>query len=74
MKDVTIKNAAELEKLDRTKPHAFEIVELKNGEIVCTDYITTTKQQERFLDNFTGDGLWVMESRQDTNVAMILSA
>lgn len=44
MKDVTIKNAAELEKLDRTKPHAFEIVELKNGEIVCTDYITTTKQ------------------------------
>lgn len=74
MKDVTIKNAAELEKLDRTKPHAFEIVELKNCEIVCTDYITTTKQWERFLDNFTGDGLWVMESRQDTNVAMVLSA
>lgn len=73
MKDVTVKNADELEKLDRTKPHAFEIVELKNDEIICTDYITTVEQWERFLDNFTGDSLCVMESRKDTNTAMILS-
>lgn len=72
MKNVKITNADALKKIDRTKPHAFEMIAVEEGEIVCTAYITTAKQWERFVNNFVGEWLQVCDVHTETNTAVIL--
>jgi hypothetical protein len=42
-----IRNVAELAKIDRTKAHAFEMI---NGEVTCVAYITTSEQWTMLLE------------------------
>ena len=72
MKKVNVTNAGELKKIDKAKPYAFEILAVKEGEIVCTDYITTAKQFERFINNYVGEWLHVYGVRTETNTAVIM--
>ena len=72
MKNVKITNADALKKIDRTKPHAFEMIVFEEGEIVCTAYITTAKQWQRFVNNFVGEWLQVCDVHTETNTAVIL--
>ena len=72
MKNVKVTNADALKKIDRTKPYAFEMLAVKEGEIVCTDYITTAKQFERFVNNYFGEWLHVYDVHTETNTAVIM--
>ena len=69
-----ITNASELKKIDKKRPYALEILRYKNGEIRCTDYITTNEQWDNFVKWFDGDWLAVCEVREDTNTAICMIA
>lgn len=72
MRNIKITNANELKKIDKTRPCAIEILEYKNGEVRCTDYITTNRQWENFVKWFEGDWLTVCEVRTNTNTAVMM--
>ena len=74
MKDIKITNASELKKIDKKRPYGLEILKYKNGEIICTDYITTNEQWDNFVKWFDGDWLQVCEVREDTNTAILMIA
>ena len=62
-----IRNVKELEKIDRTKPHAFEMITMVDDEVSCVAYITTSEQWTKFIENYTD--AWVMTV--EDNVARI---
>ena len=62
-----IRNAKELEKIDRTRPHAFEMITMVDDEVACVAYITTSEQWTKFIENYTD--AWVMTV--EDNVARI---
>ena len=72
MKNVKITNTDALKKIDRAKPHAFEMLAVEEGEIVCIAYITTRKQFERFINNYVGECLHVYDVHTETNTAVIM--
>ena len=72
MKNVKVTNADALKKIDRAKPFAFEMIAVEEGEIVCTAYITTAKQFERFVNNYAGECLHVYDVRTEKNTAIIM--
>ena len=72
MKNLKVTNADELKKIDRAKPYVFEMVGVEEGEIVCTDYITTAKQFERFINNYVGECLHVYDVNTEKNTAIIM--
>ena len=69
-----IVNRAELKKINTFKPHAFEIVELVNNEIVCVAYITTSEQWKKFYNDYQGEKIWVMSVNEEENTAMMIIA
>ena len=72
MKNLKVTNADVLKKIDRAKPYAFEMLAVEEGEIVCTEYITTAKQFERFVNNYVGECLHVYDVHTETNTAVIM--
>lgn len=62
-----IRNAKELSKIDRTKPYAFEMITIIDGDVTCVAYITTSEQWSKFIENYTD--AWVMAV--EDNVARI---
>lgn len=62
-----IRNAKELEKIDRTKPYAFEMITMVNDEVTCVAYITTSEQWVKSIENYTD--AWAMTV--EDNVARI---
>ena len=71
MKEVKIMYAEKLNKIDMSKPRAIEMIEVQYGEIVCVAYITTDRQMERFVNNFTGKYLQVCDVNIETNTAVV---
>ena len=71
MKKVNVMYAEKLNKIDMSKPRAIEIVGVQEGEIVCVAYITTDRQMERFINNFTGKYLQVFDVNTETNTAVV---
>ena len=69
-----IQNKVELNKIDTFKPHAFEIVELVNNEIVCVAYITTSEQWKKFLNEYQGEYIWVSSVDEEANTAIMVIA
>ena len=72
MKEVKIMYAEKLNKIDMCKPRAIEMLAIRYGEIVCVEYITTDRQMERFVNNFTGKYLQVCDVNIETNTAVVL--
>ena len=72
MKNIKVTNADALKKINRANPFVFEILAVEEGEIVCTDYITTAKQFERFVNNFVGECLHVYDVDTEKNTALIM--
>lgn len=62
-----IRNKQELAKIDITKPYAFEIVTMVDGEVTCVAYVTTSEQWTKVIENYTD--AWVMAV--EDNVARI---
>lgn len=65
-------NKVELNKLNTSKPRAFEMTKFENGEFVCVAYITTAKQWKEFLSQYKGDKMWVSSVDTKNNVAMLV--